>query len=107
VINELAKVEVPRRTRRAYRLILQDPSGPAVLGGLRGTQAYWARQSAKWGPLRAARELPAFLQDNWNLERPSQVPVEAVRKAVKRIRKIGQPDLDTDLDTDELTGARQ
>jgi hypothetical protein len=107
VINELAKVEVPRRTRRAYRLILQDPSGPAVLGGLRGTQAYWARQSAKWGPLRAARELPAFLQDNWNLERPSQVPVEAVRKAVKRIRKIGQPDHDPDVDTEELTGARQ
>jgi len=93
VINELAAVEVSRRTRRAYRVILRDPTGPAVIGGLRGTQAYWARQSAKWGTLRAAREFPAFLQDNWNLDHPAQVPVEAVRKAVKRVRKTaaGEP----------------
>jgi hypothetical protein len=90
VINELAKVPVSRRTRRAYTLILRDPVGPDVLGGLRGTQAYWARQSAKWGPVRAARELPAFLQDNWNLEHPAHVPVEAVRKAIKRVQKAAR-----------------
>jgi hypothetical protein len=87
VINELATIDVSRRTRRAYRVILRDPTGPEVIGGLRGTQAYWARQSAKWGTLRAMRELPAFLQDNWNLGHPAEVPVEAVRKAVKRVRK--------------------
>jgi hypothetical protein len=95
VINELAKAPVSRRTRRAYTVILRDPAGPEVLGGLRGTQAYWARQSAKWGPVRAARELPWFLQDNWNLDRPSQVPVEAVRKAVKRLRKVGKTEAET------------
>jgi hypothetical protein len=88
VINELVRAPVSRRTRRAYTVILRDPTGPEVLGGLRGTQAYWARQSAKWGTRRALRELPAFLQDNWNLNRPSQVPVEAVRKAVKRLRGV-------------------
>jgi hypothetical protein len=72
-------------------VILRDPTGPDVIGGLRGTQAYWARQSAKWGPVRAARELPSFLQDNWNLDHPGQVPVEAVRKAVKRLRTIEGP----------------
>jgi hypothetical protein len=87
VINELARIEVSPRTRRAYRVILRDPEGPAVLGGLRETQAYWARQSAKWGTRRAVREFPAFLQDNWNLDHPAQVPVEAVRKAVRRVRK--------------------
>jgi hypothetical protein len=92
VINELARAPVSRRTRRAYTVILRDPEGPEVLGGLRGTQAYWARQSAKWGTMRALRELPAFLQDNWNLDNPSQVPVEAVRKAVKRVRRAAGPD---------------
>ncbi|MDQ1431290.1 MAG: hypothetical protein QOF40_1892 [Actinomycetota bacterium] len=90
VINELARTPVSGRTRRAYTAILRDPTGPAVLGGLRGTQAYWARQSAKWGPVRAARELPSFLQDNWNLDHPAQVPVEAVRKAVKRVGKVAR-----------------
>jgi hypothetical protein len=101
VINELAKIPVSRRTQRAYTVILRDPTGPDVLGGLRGTQAYWARQSAKWGPARAARELPWFLMDNWNLEHPGQVPVEAVRKAVKRLRKVGRPSDDVDQGTNQ------
>jgi hypothetical protein len=88
VINELARVDVRPRVRRAYHVIMRDPVGPAVIGGLRDTQAYWARQSFKWGTLRAARELPAFLQDNWNLDSPAQVPIEAVRKAVKRVRMV-------------------
>jgi len=88
VINELARVPVSRRTRRAYTVTMRDPTGPAIIGGLLGMQAYWVHQSAKWGPLRSARDLPAFVQDNWNLDRPSQVPAEAVRKAAKRVRKV-------------------
>jgi hypothetical protein len=90
VINELAKVAVSRRTRRAYTVTMRDPTGPAIIGGLLGMQAYWMHQSAKWGAMRSARDLPAFVQDNWNLDRPSQVPVEAVRKAVKRVRMVVQ-----------------
>jgi hypothetical protein len=90
VINELAKVAVSRRTRRAYTVTMRDPTGPAIIGGLLGMQAFWVHQSAKWGPMRSARDLPAFVQDNWNLDRPSQVPAEAVRKAAKRVRKVVQ-----------------
>jgi hypothetical protein len=90
VINELAKVAVSRRTRRAYTVTMRDPTGPAIIGGLLGMQAYWMHQSAKWGPMRSARDLPAFVQDNWNLDRPSQVPAEAVRKAAKRVRMVVQ-----------------
>lgn len=85
VINELARAPVSGRTRRAYSTIMGDSRETRLFGGLRGTRAYWAHQSYKWGPARAARELPYFLQDNWNLDRPSQVPLEAVRKAKKRI----------------------
>ncbi len=95
VINALARVPVSTRTRRAYRTIMAEPTGPAILGGILGTRAYWVRQSSKWGAVRATRELPSFLQDNWNLESPRQVPVEAARKTVKRVartvRERGEP----------------
>jgi hypothetical protein len=84
VINELARVPVSRRTRRAYETILGSNDDTDILGGLRGTYAYWVRQSYKWPFSRAARELPNFLQDNWNLEHPAQVPLEALRKVKKR-----------------------
>jgi hypothetical protein len=88
VINELARVPVRRRTRRAYDVILSDISGTPLLGGLRDTRAYWVHQSSKWGATRAARELPYFLQDTWHLRSPLEVPVEVVRKATKRARGV-------------------
>jgi len=87
-VNELLRVPVRRRTRRAYDRIMGDTQETELLGGLEGTRAYWSRQSYKWGTWRAARELPYFLQDNWNLDHPAQVPVEAVRKAGKRLALV-------------------
>ena len=39
---------------------------------------------------RAARALPYFLQDNWDLQHTSHVPIEAVRKATKRIGGVAR-----------------
>ena len=44
-----------------------DPRRPA-----RDSRAYWVRQSSKWGPVRCARELPYFMQENWDLDRPAR-----------------------------------
>jgi hypothetical protein len=84
-VNDLLRVPVRGRTRRAYEHIMGETGETDLLGGLAGTRAYWARQSYKWGPWRAGRDLPYFLQDNWNLDHPAQVPLEAVRKAGKRV----------------------
>jgi hypothetical protein len=90
-INALARVPVPRRTRRAYDITLSDISGSPMLGGLRDTRAYWVHQSSKWGAARTARELPYFLQDTWHLRSPWLVPLEAARKAGKRARGVLRP----------------
>jgi len=89
-VNDLLRVPVRGRTRRAYRSIMGATGDTELLGGLGGTRAYWARQSYKWGPWRAARELPYFLQDNWDLDSPVEVPVEAVRKAGKRLARVAR-----------------
>jgi hypothetical protein len=87
VINELARVPVSRRLRHAYKAILGDPNGPEIVGGLLDTRNYWVHQSAKWGPARTARELPYFLQDTWHLDSPAHVPIEAWRKAARRLMR--------------------
>lgn len=89
VLSALEAEPVTRRERRSYAVAAADGSARAMLGGLVGTRAYWARQSANWGRLRAARELPQFLQENWNLAHPGQVPVEVLRKAARRLRRLG------------------
>lgn len=98
-VNDLLRVPVRRRTRRAYQAIMSDNTDSDLLGGLGSTRAYWARQSYKWGPWRAARELPYFLQDNWDLDRPTQVPVEALRKAGKRLARVAGRTPDGDEQT--------
>jgi Uncharacterised nucleotidyltransferase len=56
----------------------------------------WAWRRAKLGRVSAPLDLPRFLQDNWQLSRRGQVPIEAARRLgsrVRHMRRRAQPEV--------------
>lgn len=91
VVAELQQVPVRRRNRRLLEASLAPTEGPVALGGLPYVRARWAHTRLKWGPLRAARELPGFVAHLWTLERPRQIPAEALHRLRNRVQALREP----------------
>jgi Uncharacterised nucleotidyltransferase len=72
VVGELGRVPVTRRDVLAHRL-----------GSRAGAESLtrFLTATAEVGALRAVSRLPAFLRDDWRLERRTQVPLAALRRA--------------------------
>jgi GT2 family glycosyltransferase len=90
VITELRTSPTTRRERGLLRA-LAGSSGPAVPSGLAHLRAYWAYTRLKWGPVRAARELPAFMADVWSLERTRDVPGAMASRVARGLRPPTRP----------------
>ena len=86
VLDELHAETISPRERRVHRALTGDTSVPAILGALPRVRAAWLYRSAGSSRWRAARELPDFLRETWGLRRTSDVPLEAVRKAIRKLR---------------------
>ncbi|MGK2950557.1 MAG: nucleotidyltransferase family protein [Acidimicrobiales bacterium] len=84
-ITDLRSRLATRRERRLLRALVARQDGPAALGGLPHLRSYWAYTRLKWGPIKAARELPRFVAQLWDLERPRQVPAGALARARRRL----------------------
>lgn len=72
VVEELERAHVMRRDALAHRLASRA-----------GTESVtrFLTATADVGALRAVSSLPTFLRDDWRLERRSQVPLAALRRA--------------------------
>jgi hypothetical protein len=85
VIERLEAVRVPRHDRFLHRVSLQ-PLGPKRLWfPLRVHWALHRRSVDGAGWLSAAARFPAFLQRQWHLDDPWQVPLYMLRKGAPRL----------------------
>jgi GT2 family glycosyltransferase len=91
VVDELRASQTTRRERGLLRALAGSSSGPAVPGGVTHLRAYWAYTRLKWGPARAARELPAFIADVWGLERTRDIPAAAATRVTRAVRPHPPP----------------
>jgi glycosyltransferase involved in cell wall biosynthesis len=91
-ITELHSRSTTRRERRLLRALVGPQDGPAAFGGLPHLRSYWAYTRLKWGPVEAARELPRFVAQLWDLDSPSQVPAGALARARRRLAERRRSD---------------
>jgi hypothetical protein len=84
VLRRLAEVPVSRRERRAHGALARPPSSRRSVAML---WWFWERQRAQ-ASLDGSRAGPAgmvrYLQGFWGLDRPSQVPLHALRRLARR-----------------------
>jgi hypothetical protein len=87
VLARLNRVPQTRDDERAFqRALTLDPYGPR-LEGLFDLGPAWAWRRAHLGTARALLDLPVFLADTWQLPHARDVPVEAARHLVGRLRR--------------------
>jgi hypothetical protein len=84
VVEELEQVSVNRRERLAHRAGAWSGS---FLGVAPESLTRYLRATAGSSVPRTLAELPAFLRDEWGLERRSQVPMTAALKAGARLTR--------------------
>jgi Uncharacterised nucleotidyltransferase len=82
VLEALTRVPTRRRERLAHAAAA---SSLAALGPPPESLTRFLRVTADRSVPSALRALPAFLQDEWELERPSQLPLHAARKGAVRL----------------------
>jgi hypothetical protein len=82
VLGELERVPVSRRERLAHRA---GAWTGRPLGRAPESLTRYLRATANSSAPRALAQLPEFLREEWGLERRSQVPLTAARKAAKRL----------------------
>jgi hypothetical protein len=85
-LDDLRRQPVSVRDRRVHRALSGDTRAPAILGALPMTRARWVYRSAGWTRWYAARELPDYLRETWGLRNVRDVPLEAARKALRKLR---------------------
>jgi Sulfotransferase family/Uncharacterised nucleotidyltransferase len=87
VLARLDRVPSTRDDERAFeRALSLDQYGPR-LQGLFDLGPVWAWRRAHLGTPRAMRDIPAFLRDTWQLPRTRDVPAEAARHLMDRLRR--------------------
>jgi hypothetical protein len=86
ILDELHAETISARERRVHRVLTGDTSAPPILGALPRVRAAWLYRTAGLSRWRAARELSDILRETWGLRRTSDVPLEAVRKAIRKLR---------------------
>lgn len=91
VLTRVRGMPATRRERRRYARMTRELDSPALTGLLPLTVAQWTYNSGKWSRLKAIWGFPLFLQDQWALESLAQVPREAGRKVVGRLRERRRP----------------
>jgi hypothetical protein len=87
VLARLDRAPSTRDDERAFeRALSLDPYGPR-LQGLFDLGPAWALRRSHLGTVRAVLDVPAFLRDTWRLPHTQDVPVEAARHFVERLRR--------------------
>ena len=87
VLARLNRAPSTRDDERAFeRALSLDPYGPR-LRGVFDLGPAWAWRRAHLGTVRAVLDVPAFLRDTWQLPHTRDVPVEAARHFVERLRR--------------------
>ena len=91
VLTRIRGMPTTRRERLCHARSTRDLDGPALVGLLPLTMAQWAYKSGKWNRPKAIWGFPLFLQDQWALDSLAEVPREAGRKVIRRLREHRRP----------------
>lgn len=89
-VGRLRAYPVPRTERIEYALASRHGGGH--IGMFPATFASYVRETRGWTLARRTRLFPRYLQEMWDLERTTQVPGAALRKALTTLRGRRSPD---------------
>jgi hypothetical protein len=87
VLAQLDRVRSTRDDERAFERALSLDNYGARLQGLFDLGPAWAWRRAHLGTARAMLDVPVFLRDTWQLPHTRDVPFEAARHLVRRVRR--------------------
>ena len=81
----ISRMPSTSRERACHRRSTGSMEGESVGARARFALGGWSRTSARWGRVRAAREMPFFFQNAWGLDSAWSLPTTAARKTVGRL----------------------